>query len=109
MQQDEIIVQSEELRATNEEMEATNANLEQLVKNRTAIIENQNLRLREYAYFNSHRVRGPLARILGLVLLIDYEFSGGVFFPYKEMLKTASNELDQEIRGINTILDNDSL
>ena len=103
-QTEELTAQGEELRAANEKVEATNANLSVLVNKRTQVIEDQNYRLREYSYFNAHKVRGPLARILGLIAIIEYEYSGD-FFPYMEMLKTASNELDNAIKDINVILE----
>jgi tetratricopeptide (TPR) repeat protein len=103
--QNEILTQAEELKASKEEIEAINANLESIVHERTHIIRDQHARLSEYAYFNAHKIRGPLARILGLILVIDHEFPGEAKAPYREMLKTASNELDQAIKEINDVLE----
>ncbi len=104
-QTEELTAQTEELRASNEKIEAINANLGNLVNDRTATIKNQNLRLRDYAYFNAHKVRGPLARILGLISIIEYEFPHDAFGPYKKMLKESSIELDKAIREINIVLE----
>lgn len=69
------------------------------VKHETAM-QQQNLRLREISWIQSHEVRAPLARIMGLVnLLDDVEASPEV----KEMLKHLSNsseELDNVISNI---------
>ena len=44
-----------------------NSNLEKLVRERTRELKIKTEQLSEYIFTNSHRVRGPLARILGLV------------------------------------------
>ncbi|MEM7037814.1 MAG: hypothetical protein AAF570_12600, partial [Bacteroidota bacterium] len=46
-----------------------NQNLERLVAERTQEIEEKNAQLSDYIFTNSHRVRGPIARILGLIQL----------------------------------------
>jgi len=74
-QTEELTAQAEELRSSNEEMEAINANLESIVNDRTRVILDQNQKLRDYAYFNAHQVRGPLASILGLVAILELEFT----------------------------------
>jgi signal transduction histidine kinase len=104
-QAEELKAQTEELRASNEKIEAINANLEDVVNERTTTIKNQNLRLRDYAYFNAHKVRGPLARIMGLISIVEYEFPHEGFGPYVGMLKASSNELDKAIREINIVLE----
>lgn len=64
-------------------------------------IEDQNKRLREIAWIQSHRVRAPLASILGLVQLCELgESTNAEVIP---MLKKAAEDLDQvviEITGL---------
>jgi tetratricopeptide (TPR) repeat protein len=86
------------------EIEKINANLETTVQERTKTIQEQNEILREYAYFNAHQVRGPLARILGLIVVLDLEFSKDSFGPYMDMLHQAGTDLDDAIKEINTML-----
>ncbi len=50
-----------------------NENLEEIVVEKTSTIEQKNRQLAELAFANAHRVRGPLARILGLLHLIDID------------------------------------
>ncbi len=57
-----ILVQAKEIRAINE-------NLERLVQKRTAELEKKNNALEEYAFINSHKLRAPVASILGLINL----------------------------------------
>jgi light-regulated signal transduction histidine kinase (bacteriophytochrome) len=71
------------------------------MKKYTREIEEQNKKLREIAWMQSHEVRAPLARILGLINLITNYDDPGI--DQKEMLghiKDSSNELDQIIRKI---------
>ncbi len=102
--QEEILLQSEKLAHQNIEMEKINSNLEALVEQRTRTIKEQHERLVEFAYFNSHQIRGPLARILGLIALVDLEFKDA-FGPYTQMLTQAGTELDIAIRKVNELLD----
>jgi PAS domain S-box-containing protein len=61
-------------------------------------IEDQNKRLREIAWIQSHRVRAPLASILGLVQLCELgDSSNAEIIP---MLKIAAEDLDQVILEI---------
>ena len=53
----------------SKEINFLNQNLEQLVVERTQEIKEKNAQLSEYIFTNSHRVRGPIARILGLMQL----------------------------------------
>ncbi|GAB4406778.1 MAG: hypothetical protein OHK0053_33130 [Microscillaceae bacterium] len=68
---EEILSQTEELQQQKEEILALNQHLEKMVKARTAQMNQQNERLREYASLNAHKVRGPLARILGLIYILQ--------------------------------------
>jgi signal transduction histidine kinase len=57
-----ILVQAEEIRAINE-------NLERLVQERTAELERKNKALEEYAFINAHKLRSPVASIMGLITI----------------------------------------
>lgn len=57
-----ILVQAEEIKAINE-------NLEKLVRERTTELEKKNAALEEYAFINAHKLRAPVASILGLINL----------------------------------------
>jgi tetratricopeptide (TPR) repeat protein len=105
---EELALQTLELRAANEEIYKINANLESVIWERTRQLESQNRRLIDYAFFNAHKVRGPLARILGLIYLIklnspvldkDTEF-------IIDKLDMVSKDLDNVINEINAILQN---
>lgn len=67
-----------------------------------ATIEKQNLILREIAWMQSHLVRAPLARILGLINL--YSETDDAFFTNEKILssiKDSAKELDEIIKQIS--------
>jgi len=104
-QNHEISEQAEELNQMNHEIAAINENLEALVKEKTRKILEQNQKLLEYTSHNAHQVRGPLARILGLINLINMGMvkPEEMEFTLKEISK-ASDELDSVVQEINEIL-----
>ncbi|MCM8570463.1 PAS domain S-box protein [Gramella jeungdoensis] len=64
-------------------------------------IENHNKRLKEIAWTQSHVVRAPLAKVMGLVdLLINYKDDLGNVDELLENILNSANELDEIIRKI---------
>ncbi len=64
-------------------------------------IEEQNAALREIAFIESHKVRGPLATILGLQQLFNYEdFADPINKDVIEGVTKVSHELDLIIREV---------
>jgi signal transduction histidine kinase len=64
---EEIQSQNEEISAQAEEIRGINENLEQIVNDRTKELEMKNKALQEYAFINAHKLRRPVASILGLI------------------------------------------
>jgi len=62
---------NKEIQKSNREIKDINTNLEKRVRERTKNLEEKNMQLAEYAYINSHLLRGPLCSILGLVNLME--------------------------------------
>jgi len=65
----EIEAQNDELVQSHENLNQINQHLENLVEERTQKIRKQNELLLNYAYTNAHHLRGPVARVLGLIQL----------------------------------------
>jgi signal transduction histidine kinase len=64
-------------------------------------VEDQNEKLREISWMQSHVVRAPLARILGLISLMkDLKANGIEKAEIMDYLEISANELDQVIREI---------
>ena len=66
---EEIEAQNEELVQSQDNLNLINQHLESLVEERTQKVRRQNEVLLKYAYTNAHHVRGPIARLLGLIQL----------------------------------------
>jgi tetratricopeptide (TPR) repeat protein len=105
---EEILAQAEELTQANQEIRRINESLEEEVNYRTEKIEQQNKMLIDYAYSNAHNVRGPLARILGLAVLIKEEKDINQIRIYNNHMHSSAEELDHVIRDINNKLQLDS-
>ena len=64
-------------------------------------IQQQNEKLKEIAWIQSHGVRAPVAAILGLIELFDYEAEGNDYnVEILEMLKKATHDLDVVIKKV---------
>ena len=94
----QLKLSEDELLASTEELKLINENLNHLVGHRTEALINQNKKLLEHAFINAHKVRGPLARILGLVNLFGQEVN--LDHTGKDLL----NRLDVSARELDTIL-----
>ncbi len=98
---------NDDLIKLNGEINAMNENLEEIVQQRTEQIKHQHEKLVGYAFFTAHEVRGPLARILGLIELAKLkELGDDDRRQIMTRLETAANELDEVIRITNRKLEN---
>lgn len=92
------------LRQQAKEIARMNELLEQRVKERTVELQNRNEQLTEYAFINSHLLRSPVSKILGLINLLEVDQHGDP----KEMmhhLKVACDDLDAIVKKITIALD----
>lgn len=87
----------------NESIRLNNYTLEQKVVERTQRLEQINQQLTDYAFYNSHKVRGPLCRIMGLAALMRDR--GSCDPDMLDKLLCSSNELDEAVKYINVILE----
>lgn len=111
-QQEEVMAQRDELELQNrriEQMHAkllnANETLESTVKERTAALEVQNKILMDYAFINAHKLRSPLASIMGLVNLLMHSKSDADTKQLLIHLQTSSDQLDKVIRSISETID----
>jgi hypothetical protein len=100
--QNEIESLNEELHSSNEELTTINESLELVVNERTKALEQQNIQLTEYAFINSHLLRAPLSRILGLCQLLNSAEKPDPTL-YQALIKS-SEELDTIIKKISDLL-----
>lgn len=72
--------------------------------NYTREIQAQNKRLKEIALWQSHQVRGPLATIMGLILLFDNKnLSNNINAKIIRDIQQVAEELDENIRKISDV------
>ncbi len=91
------------IRDHRREISRINQSLEDRVRERTQVLEEKNQQLSEYAFINSHLLRAPLSRILGLVNLLEY--SENKEAQLISHLKLSSEELDEIVKKINGAID----
>lgn len=96
--------QKNELLTRQNELNAINDNLEGLVNERSEKIILKNEQLTKYAFTNAHSVRGPLARILGLITVTKLETEHDYAFFFDKVKKEAEN-IDKILKEINKELD----
>jgi len=82
-------------------------NLEVLVNQRTLKVTEQYNLLKKYAHMNSHDVRGPLARVLGLVDIIMREYKDSDPHNLFEKLHESAHELDDIVKRMNRLIENE--
>jgi tetratricopeptide (TPR) repeat protein len=125
-QRDELVALNEEITAQQEEMMISrdavsekniqiaemhnhvlelNQNLEKKVAERTASLKKQNTQLVEYAFINAHKLRAPLASILGLVNLLMLNKHKDNLEEMLIYLKESSERLDTVIKSIGQTLE----
>lgn len=105
-QREEIMTQRDSLAEKNKEVEnmskkvaEVNELLEQQVAQRTEVLENQNNKLSEYAFLNAHKLRAPLARIMGLVNLMQMKSDSKPVI--MNHLANSSDELTDVVNSIS--------
>ena len=107
-QNEELQMQAEMLTDKNASLETIKKNLENKVKERTYELTqlnedllSQNTRLEQFAFITAHNIRGPIARIQGLLQILPENEQNQII----KYLHVSVNELDQVIRDLVTILD----
>ena len=106
---EEIKQKNEELITMNEDIQGINSNLEQIVDERTKKIKLQNDKLVKYAFINAHEIRGPLARVLGLLYLIGLEKKYFQEDDSFRLLNEATHELDDMIKQASELLEDEDI
>jgi light-regulated signal transduction histidine kinase (bacteriophytochrome) len=102
---EEIQAQNEEIMAQAEEIKGINENLEMLVRERTAELERKNKALAEYAFINAHKLRSPVASILGLVNLLNKSELNDECKVINRHLLNSADELDDIVRSITKAIE----
>ena len=105
VQNEEIQAQNEEISAQSEEIMRINENLEEMVQERTGELEKKNKALEEYAFINAHKLRSPVATILGLLNLISKTKLDPEALEINRRLQHTADELDCVVRSITKAIE----
>jgi signal transduction histidine kinase len=95
--------QTRQLHEQQVELNAIRNNLEDIVSVKTREVLKKSDVLKEYAFVNAHHVRGPLARILGLIHLIELEEGSHPQSGTLDKIKQEAEKMDAIIQRINEI------
>jgi len=102
---EKLLHQNQQLYDQQVELNILRNNLEKIISGKIMESRTQAEILKEYSFVNSHHVRAPLARVLGLIDLIEVEnqrnnSSSNVL----HNIKTDAEELDVILRKINKVI-----
>jgi light-regulated signal transduction histidine kinase (bacteriophytochrome) len=104
LQRDALVEKNMKIESLHQELSDINKSLEQTVLQRTEALKDQNKHLEEYAFITAHKLRAPLARVLGLINLLEKNVPIEEQRLLLEHLKNASCELDNVIRSVSRTL-----
>ncbi|MGM0580068.1 MAG: tetratricopeptide repeat protein [Bacteroidota bacterium] len=105
--QQKISSKSLALARVNKELHSLNNNLEQRVMDRTKILNERNRQIAEFTYYNSHKLRAPVATVLGLINVIELTKDGKIDPLVLKYLKASAKELDKVIFNLKNLLEID--
>ncbi|HYG03730.1 MAG TPA: tetratricopeptide repeat protein [Chryseosolibacter sp.] len=103
-QKDAIESQATALLKLNDELQNLNRTLEARIDERTSQLSLQNTRLAEFTFINAHKLRAPVASILGLINLMT-EVKESEKPEILTHLRKCSEELDNTIRTVSKNLE----
>ena len=102
--QEELEKKAIELEKANQEISRINSLLEKKIEERTQDLLLKNKKILDFTFFNSHQVRGALARILGLLEISPEKELEGDESEINRLLKEQALELDALVKKINHLL-----
>lgn len=95
-----------ELEQAKLEIEILNVGLNEKVKERTLTLEETNKKLKNHLFTINHVVRKPIANILGIIQLLNFEdINDPINLTSVDLLKQTTLELDKVIHEINKNLE----
>jgi signal transduction histidine kinase len=104
-QNEEIIAQSEEIATHRDRLEdEVHARTHALEQNNRELID-QNHQLEQFSFIAAHNLRAPLARIMGIAMLLEITDDKEEQNALREQILTSANDLDEVIKDLNVILE----
>lgn len=103
--QKKITSNSLELAKVNNELYDLNTNLEKRIIEGTNKLNERNKQIAEFTFYNSHRLRAPVAHVLGLINIMELSKDGKIDPQIIEYLKISGTELDKVIYNLKNLLE----
>ena len=103
----ELNDQNKKINKINNKLKKLNENLEARIAERTSDLEQKNAQLTEYAFINSHLLRAPVARVRGLMHLLDKTSEMKKRKEILEHLRQAGIDLDDIVNKISVTLEDE--
>ena len=91
--------------ALNQELTLLNKNLESRAHEIAREIEDKNKKMNKYAFMNAHKLRAPIASIIGLINLFGKNITPEDETTIISMLKESANNLDNVVHEIKDVID----
>lgn len=104
-QQGKLEEQARNTEALNQELTLLNKNLESRAQEIAREIEDKNKKMNKYAFMNAHKLRAPIASILGLINLFGKNLGEKDEKTMVRMLKDSADKLDKVVHEIRDVLD----
>ncbi|MGD1960384.1 MAG: GAF domain-containing protein [Fulvivirga sp.] len=101
----DIFVNAIERISFEEDLVTLNEILSKKIDTTTKEVVDKNHKLTNYAFYNAHKLRGPLARLLGLVNLVKSNYLKKNEMPMViDKLEEAASEMDEIVKEINHMI-----
>lgn len=104
-QKKEIEKQARNTEALNQDLTLLNKNLESRAQEIAREIEDKNKKMNKFAFMNAHKLRAPIASILGLINLFDKNLGEEDEKTMVRMLKESADKLDKVVHEIRDVID----
>ncbi len=104
LQRDSLVDRNIKIESLHTELSKINEALQTKVATHYAALSDQNKHFEHYAFVVSHHLRAPLARVLGIINLLEKDLPDVEKNQLMRHLKTASEDLDAVVRSVNQAL-----
>jgi signal transduction histidine kinase len=101
---EKLIEQTQQLQQQKANLTRLRNHLEKAVTEKISEAQNKSEILQEYSFINAHHVRAPLARVLGLIPLIELEHTENSTRESFQKIKNDAEEIDGILSKINSII-----
>ncbi|WP_375561955.1 tetratricopeptide repeat protein [Bernardetia sp. OM2101] len=101
----ELTTQAEELKSSHEELVTMNDNLESMVTERSQELVEKNKMLEEYAFINAHKLRAPVARLLGIMQILELSKDTTEIEFYLQLCNKEIQDLDRIVWAIKEAIE----